>query len=237
MSKASSKAHQQVAQASNAGPEKWTTLPRFSGSIMAVLAVAWTALTVGAGFGFKAFVDFQQKAAEVRDERVLSFAAEQLREFWWPVYFRLQIDSAIWIPIASNIPSRTLAPFKADLVDKLLIPNHDEIVKIIETKFHLAAQAAPELQQWFVEYVNHVAIYHAIRHAAGTNPELADHTPFNYERPFPGEPNEQRTCPYGIILTDKISNCFVAGVGRTVLRLQEQYNRDVETALSRFLSK
>jgi Putative transposase len=41
------------------------------------------------------------------------------------------------------------------------------IVKVIETKFNLGATSMDvPLRQWFLDYINHVAVYHALRSAA-----------------------------------------------------------------------
>ncbi|MER2249541.1 hypothetical protein ABS772_06380 [Methylorubrum podarium] len=96
----------------------------------------------------------------------LDFKSQQLNEFYWPIYSRLQKDNAVWNRILDKRSSdERLKNIAKEIESRVVLPNHDEIVQIIQTKIHLA-QASPELQKALMQYVRHVAVYRAMR-AAG----------------------------------------------------------------------
>lgn len=96
----------------------------------------------------------------------LDFKAQQLTEFYWPIYSRLQKDNAIWERILDKRKSDPiLQKIAVEIEIKEVLPNHEENVKIIQSRIHLA-QASPELQKLLMDYVRHVAVYKAMR-AAG----------------------------------------------------------------------
>jgi hypothetical protein len=61
------------------------------------------------------------------------------------------------------------------------MPNHQEIVRTIEAKIHLA-QSDAAFQAVLMQYVRHVAVYRAMR-SAGIN----DRDPVSLKESFPGE--------------------------------------------------
>lgn len=98
----------------------------------------------------------------------LDFKAQQLTEFYWPIYSRLQKDNAIWSRILDKRKSDPiLQKIATEIEVKEVLPNHEENIKTIQSKIHLA-QASPELQAILMDYVRHVAVYKAMR-AAGDN--------------------------------------------------------------------
>lgn len=192
-----------------------------------VLAVCWTIASAFAGYLAGGYFEFQKQADIARDNRALEFEAARLKEFWWPVYLRLKIDSSIWEKIASNNPDPNLKEVQADLVDKFLIPNHDEIVKIIRSEFALGATSMkPELQNFFLEYVDHVAVFHALREQANKKSSPTVPTPATLGIPFPGGSPENGKCYFG---ETKSRNCFVGAVEENVLRLQREYDQHLKT--------
>jgi hypothetical protein len=141
----------------------------------------------------------------------------------------MQIDSNIWNAIASNRPDEKLNPMKNELIDNLLMPNHQEMVNIIETKFYLGATSMDDrLRQWFLDYIDHVATYRALRNAASKDPTLSDLTPARFGRPFPGNPGEdsQHPCPQD---TPKGENCFVEAIRAQARNLQKSYDGHAKT--------
>jgi hypothetical protein len=195
-------------------------------TIAATALAAWTVISGAGGYLVKSLADasisYQQRTDEVRDERALQFEAERLSEFWWPIYLRLELDTNAWVGIASTEPAAELAAFQPDLVDHFLLPNHDKIVEIIESKFYLGATSMDnQLRQWFLDYVNHVAVYHALRSAAVKDPTFVDKTPAGAGRPFPGE----NACPPH----EGPKNCFVAAVEAKVRQLQSEYDQHTQT--------
>jgi hypothetical protein len=92
----------------------------------------------------------------------LSRVERQLSEFYWPVYLRLQMDNTVWERLLDKNREDT-DPLKVlgnQIEADFLLPNHREIVKIIETKIQLAEPDA-ELQALLLAYINHVAVYNA----------------------------------------------------------------------------
>jgi hypothetical protein len=201
--------------------------------ILVALTAVWTALAAAGGYVLKTAFDntaqFQEKADEARDQRALALEEERLRDFWWPIYLRLQLDTAVWSPIAGNpLDPKTdprLARVRPQLVDKFLLPNHDEVVKILETKFYLGKpDMTPELETWFLDYINHVAIYHGIRElASGRDAYWVDKTPYAFGRPWPGT-GMTKPCP-----ADHPNTCFVDAVRDIVIKLQDRYDQHAKT--------
>jgi hypothetical protein len=60
--------------------------------------------------------------------------------------------------------------------------------------------ASGDLKRWFVEYINHVAMYHAIRNAAQSNQTLEKETPANFDHPFPSKTDDKKSCPENAVL-------------------------------------
>lgn len=176
---------------------------------------------------FDAQNEVQTKGDELRDERKLSLEAEELQYFWWPILFRLQFDSAIWRGIASTHPNDRLLPMKSDLVDNQLLPNHDEVVKIILSKFYLASPyTSDKLRNWFLQYIDHVAVYHEIRNGIRANKDgYKDYTPENLGKPFPGKPDYNDPC----LKKDPDCNLFVKEIGDVTDKLQKQYDADKQS--------
>jgi hypothetical protein len=203
--------------------------------VLVILAAVWTTFAAAGGYLIKTAFDntaeFQEKADEARDQRALALEEERLRDFWWPIYLRLQLDTAVWSPIAGN-PSDpktdpSLAMARPQLVDKFLLPNHDEVVKILETKFYLGKHdMTPELETWFLDYINHVAIYHVIRELASSGGvNWVDKTPYALGRPWPGT-GKTNSCP-----AENPNTCFVDAVRDIVVKLQDSYDRHAKTLL------
>jgi hypothetical protein len=111
----------------------------------------------------------------------LEFREEQLSKFYWPIFFRFKKDSATWKLIPQLSRQKRLLP--DDIGRKMelsfIIPNHEEIVAILESNVHLA-QANEDLLMKFVSYIRHVAVYKALRDAN-------DYTrnPIDVGEPFP----------------------------------------------------
>jgi len=65
-------------------------------------------------------------------------------------------------------------------MEKFLLDNHEEILKIIQSKFYLA-EPTPNLEKDILDYVKHVAVYQAMR----TTSRYKDNVPINLGAPFP----------------------------------------------------
>ncbi len=87
---------------------------------------------------------------------------QQLSEFYWPVYIRLQKDNTVWrrLLAKSGNDSDPKTHIAYQIEKSFILPNHSDLVHIIETKIHLAEPNA-ELQDALLRYIDHVAVYSA----------------------------------------------------------------------------
>lgn len=109
----------------------------------------------------------------------IQFLERQLSEFFWPVLLRFDKDSSIWrripnLSVADNILPETIG---GNIERSYLLPNHQEAVRIIESKIHLVQDV--ELVTLLQQYIKHVAVYSALR-AADSNLN-----PIDLGEPFP----------------------------------------------------
>ncbi len=124
------------------------------------------------------------KNAIIQDkrERKLIELDNQLSEFYYPIYYRLQKDNALWrlSPKLSN--KKGALPIEAnDIIEKeYILKNHLEIVSIIESKSHLI-DTNPELHKQVKEYIKHVAIYNTIRKVDS----LKQYNPIDFDSNYP----------------------------------------------------
>lgn len=130
----------------------------------------------------------------------LDYLERQLSEFYYPICVRLHIDTATWRRILDrehgdgDIRAQVGARIERDV----LLPNHEAIVSIIQSKFHLA-EDDPEGFDTMLKYVRHVAVYRAMR-AVGFN----DRDPISLDEPWPRN--------------------FLPIMERTAARLQREYD-------------
>ena len=107
----------------------------------------------------------------------LDFLERQLAEFYWPVYIRLQTDNEMWerlqalsaTPVAVDSPDDSIEraePIEHAVARRIerdiVLPNHAALVKIIQSKIHVAA-AGEELETELLYYLKHVAAFRALR--------------------------------------------------------------------------
>jgi hypothetical protein len=87
-----------------------------------------------------------------------------LEQFFQPINNRLRKDTAIWRGIIRNKDSRESIEYKTafELEMKQIIPNHKEIVSIIEKWRHLVDDDT-ELSEVLDQYLRHVSTFIAIR--------------------------------------------------------------------------
>jgi hypothetical protein len=112
-----------------------------------------------------------QKQLEItRRDMDFKFRERQLTQFYWPIYLRLQKDSAIWQHIGqlARDQSRVLPDEASRILEKAhLLENHGEIVKLIEANIQLSGNDEALLQDLTL-YIGHVAVYKALRDAQST---------------------------------------------------------------------
>jgi hypothetical protein len=135
-----------------------------------------------------------------RDTIKLQFIERQLSQFYWPIYLRLQKDNEVWNRVhhlsdRSNVLPKELG---TAIEKNFLLPNHDEMVKIIESGIHLAKDDE-ELFKVLIKYIKHAALYKSIRSAG-----RYDLNPIDVGEPFP-------------------KNLFTA-IEKKTMRLQKQYD-------------
>jgi hypothetical protein len=116
----------------------------------------------------------------------LQLIERQLSEFYWPIYLRLQKDNAVWKRILdqNRKDNDFLNKIGATIETDFIIPNHEEMVKIIESKVHLA-QLDEELSDSLLSYIKHVTVYKAakkvgIENLHGTQRDLLPPWPKNF---------------------------------------------------------
>lgn len=114
----------------------------------------------------------------------LEYLEKQIKEFYWPIYLRLEKDNAMWEKVPKLSKSGNSLPNEAsDLFENdFIIPNHEEIVKIIEEKTFLI-ENDNELINVLIAYIRHVAVYKTIRKT-----DILKHlNPIDVNEPYPHE--------------------------------------------------
>jgi hypothetical protein len=134
----------------------------------------------------KAQVDVETTAYQTREEWSLShtkrveFLERQLTEFYWPLYWGLQKDNAVWERVLDRDKLDTTKQKIARGIERnFILPNHKEMVAIITAKIHLA-ETDPDLEPLLLAYIRHVAVYTAMRQDRNDN-----HDPKTQGEPWP----------------------------------------------------
>ena len=135
----------------------------------------------------------KNRIAESAREKRLELVGKQLSEFYYPVYFRLQKDNAIWRLSPQLNQNKQALPNEAnDIIEKeYILKNHREIVAVIENKAHLV-EIDGELQEQINLYLRHIAVYDTIRKVD----VFEKFNPIDFEAPFPKK--------FYLIVEDKI---------------------------------
>lgn len=124
------------------------------------------------------------KTSLVQDvrERKIEHIESQLNKLYYPIFYRLQKDDALWrlSPRLSHRGGSLPEEVNDTLETKYILKNHLEIVNIIETNSHLL-HANAELQEQVQAYIKHVAIYETI-HGVDS---LKDKFPEDFNSPYP----------------------------------------------------
>lgn len=154
------------------------------------------AVSGAAGIVAKAIWDYTAGRHEELRRLALNKKVErlerQLSEFYWPIYLRLQKDNAVWERILDRTDGddELRQAVGSEIERNVVLPNHLEIVNIIETKAHLA-EADGTMMKLLQTYLRHIAVYQSMR-AAG----CYDKDPIYLGEPWPAgffEAIEQRT--------------------------------------------
>ncbi len=140
----------------------------------------------------KAKTEIETAARRMLDNESLSRAhrlehlERQLGEFYWPLYIRLEKDNALWQRMKkSNLfdhPDKATSAELGRVLEKsFILPNHEEMVKILESKLHLMLQDAALLVV-AKQYIGHVAVFVALRACGIDNVDPSD-----LHEPWPAE--------------------------------------------------
>ncbi len=134
-------------------------------SLVATLAAA-------AGIALKTVWDWFYARRRDWESLVLSKRVElldrQLSEFYWPLYIRLEKNNVIWKRILDVGEDDEARRRLAQEIERgVILPNHDEITGVIESRMHLA-EADTEFTRELLHYIHHVTLHKALR-AAGEN--------------------------------------------------------------------
>lgn len=112
----------------------------------------------------------------------LEFLERQLTEFYWPLYWGLQKDNAVWERVLDRDKlDATKQKIARGIEQDFILPNHKEMVDIITSKIHLL-EADSKLEQLLLAYVRHVAVYTAMRKV-----QIEDQDPMAQGEPWPKE--------------------------------------------------
>lgn len=109
------------------------------------------------------FKNKQAKHAETVAAQV-AVIQRQLAEFYYPIFFRLEKDNAVWQHIMDR---------EKDLAEKVesgfIMPNHDEILKILDSHADLMFNPSEPINERLIDavkqYERHMAVYKALRQA------------------------------------------------------------------------
>lgn len=139
-------------------------------------------VSVAAGFALKAawsaWID-KQKAIELETWKLqVSQLEKRLSQFYWPIYIRLQRDNVVWQKILDQSDTeRMKLAFQVE--QGVLLPNHEEIVKIIESNIHLAV-LDEGFESQVLAYLRHIDVYRSIRTVG-----IKDKDPIHFGEPYP----------------------------------------------------
>ena len=153
--------------------------------IMDIMDIIIVIISAASGFGAKtvwqAYIT-RKKELESETWKIRTSELEQrLSKFYWPIYLRLQKDNVIWEKFLErnndlDIDKKKLA---YQIEKDVLLPNHNEILEIIESNIHLAKPDI-DFEKKILMYIRHVNVYSAIRSA-----DIRDKDPKDFEEPYP----------------------------------------------------
>jgi hypothetical protein len=131
--------------------------------------IGWGGVTFALGVAVKAGFDsyFRRRDDErkfVLDKRV-GFLEQQLSKFYWPIYLHLQKDNLLYEALIGRDQNPDSGPSRlSKLIEEgVILPNHQEVLKVIEENLHLAEDK--EICDLTLRYVRHVKLYEMLRAA------------------------------------------------------------------------
>lgn len=143
-----------------------------------LFSLLWLILGIVAKTFWDKLVERREELAKLRRDKKLEILERQLSEFYWPLYLRLEKDNLIWQQVFMG--ENQLSPeIRKRLESHFILPNHEAIMEVLESKIHLA-RASKELSEQIFQYIRHIAIYQVIREA-----RILDKDPMDFNEPFP----------------------------------------------------
>lgn len=120
---------------------------------------------------------------KLRDAKQIDYHDRQLSQFYWPIYIRLHLDSAVWEKILDkrNGNDEVRRRVGSEIEKNFILPNHEEVVRIIQSNIHLM-DGNSALFASLLQYVRHVAIYRALRSSG-----CEDKDPIDLGEPWPSD--------------------------------------------------
>ncbi len=142
-------------------------------------------ITAALGFGAKTVFDAwtdKKKELEIEAWKLkVAILQQRLSDFYWPLYLRLQRDNVVWKRILERGDhDDTKRRIAREIEDSVIIPNHNDVITIIEHGIHVAA-IDPEFEVEMLKYLRHVAVYTSARTAG------LDIDPLALNEPWPRE--------------------------------------------------
>lgn len=148
--------------------------------IVTFLSLAAAGLGFAAGKLWEQYTE-KRKAIEIELWKLrVAELEKRLREFYWPIYLRLQRDNVVWEKILKRWEKDAEAKQLGHQLElDVTLPNHIEIVRVIEQGMHYV-RGDKELEGALLQYLRHVDVYRSIR-AAG----ITDKDPKYFGEPYP----------------------------------------------------
>lgn len=125
--------------------------------------------------------ELKNKLHESSRDKILSNIEKQLSSFYYPVYFRLQKDNALW-KLSPQLSHDSAFPMESNvsIENDFILKNHKDIVEIIENNIHLI-EIDDELQEAINLYIKHVTAYFIIR----STEAIKNNNPIDLGFPYP----------------------------------------------------
>jgi hypothetical protein len=127
-------------------------------------------------------ITLQNKIRETNRDKIYTIVEKQLSNFYYPIYFRLQKDNALWKLSSQLYGERSTMPQETnDIIEReYILKNHNEVLSIIENNIHFIEMDS-QFQESINAYIKHVAVYDTIRKVHSTN-KL---NPIDFDAPYP----------------------------------------------------
>ena len=124
----------------------------------------------------------KNKIIETNRDKRMSNVEKQLAQFYYPIYFRLQKDNALWqlSPQLSGISGSLPPETNALIENEYILKNHFEIRSLIENNIHLI-EIDDALQESINAYLKHITVYEILRKTKS----LEKVNPISFDAPFP----------------------------------------------------